>query len=94
LDALHAFAQGVHHAGELAAGNGGERRRAERLHGPGADLPVDRVQPGGLDADADLAGAGLGDLDVGLLQDLGAAETVELDGFHDGSFANATQLGG
>jgi hypothetical protein len=75
-------------------GDGGERRGERGLHGPGADLAVQRVQPGCLDADADLPGAGLRDLDVRLVQHFGASETVEQDGFHDDSSRAATHLGG
>ena len=49
-------------------------------------LPSSAFSPAALHADPDLAGAGLGDLDVRLVQDLGAAELVENDGFHDDSF--------
>ena len=66
-------------------GDGGQRRREHGLHRPGADLAVQSVHPGRLDADADLPGTGLRDLDVGLVQHFRAAETVEQDGFHDNS---------
>ena len=86
----HALTQGVHHAGELATGNGGEGRRVHGLQHPGADLAVQRVQPGSLHADPDLAGAGLRDLDVRLVQHVRTAETVENDCLHDDSSRCAT----
>lgn len=90
----HALTQGVHHTGELSAGDGGERRGEHGLHRPRADLAVQRVQPGRPDADADLPGAGPRDLDVRLAQHFRATETVEQDGFHDDSSRAATHLGG
>jgi hypothetical protein len=83
LHVAHALTQGVHHAGEFATGDGGEWRGEPGLQCPGTDLAVQRVQPGRPDTDADLLGAGLRSLDVGLVQHFRASETVEQDGFHD-----------
>src|SRR5213595_3530065 len=46
-------------------------------------VSAQRVDPGRLDADTHLAGAGLRDLDVGLVQHFRAAETVEDDRLHE-----------
>ena len=85
IDAGHCVAQRVDRAGHLepdAAGQvAGEQAAAQR--------PVRRVQPAGLDGDADLAGAGARGLGVLESQDVGrVAVAVEPEGAHQLSFAS------
>jgi hypothetical protein len=71
-----ARADRVDHAGDLAARHGRELDRDE-LHRTGAQLPVQRVDPGGADRDAHLALAGRLDRTLDDPQHLRPAELRE-----------------
>jgi hypothetical protein len=81
-------AERVDGAGDLAAGDGGQLgRRPGAADGALAQCGVDEVDPGGGDPDADLAGAGVGVVDLLVDQVLGRAEGVQADGVHGGLLA-------
>jgi hypothetical protein len=70
-------------AGEIAARDPGEGDGHAVFGGAAANLFVDGIEAGGLDADEDFAVAGLGARDVGaVLEFVGTTVFKELDGFH------------
>ena len=60
-EALDAVADGIDDPGPVAAENDRKLVFGHSLQQSSADRGVDLVEPGGLDADADLAGPDLGD---------------------------------
>ena len=53
-------------------------------------FPSIAFSPAALTRTRTCPGPGRGNLDFGFVQHIGAAETVELDGFHDDSFSITT----
>ena len=74
-----ARAQLLHCARGLAARNQGQRGLVDAL----AEVDLDEVDAGGLNADQHLSRPRLGDGQIGELQNLRPACRMNLDGFHD-----------
>src|SRR4029077_2166446 len=80
LELADAVADGLDHAGRIAAGNVGQWWQLSV--GAGADVSVDRIDTGGVDLHEHLARTRLGIGQLVELQDLGAAELVYTDRPH------------
>lgn len=78
----HGRADGFDHAGDVVAGDGGQGHQIGVV--ATADLVVERVDGGGVDADQDLARLRHGLGHVAQFKGGWAAEGGEYDGFHGG----------
>ncbi len=89
LQVRHALAHRLDHARGFHAELQRHRERIE----PAALVGVDEVEADGLVADADLAGAGLADLDVDDLEFLGTAGRIDANGFAHGGKVSCRRTG-
>jgi hypothetical protein len=78
---VNAFADRVHHTGQVAAGQPRPVQRRAAGQVPATDLPVDRVHPDRMNPDPDLPWTGLDQRHLGQGQDVGVPVFGEDDGF-------------